>query len=257
MKNLAVLDAKEPQKLVNLLQSILNLKCLALLDIARCSKFARLPENLEIEALEVLDASGTNITEVPSSIGGLKKLERLSFHGCKWSTSSSWSLALPLSDMFWRHSIHKGLILSASIFNVKSLAELNLSNCNIDAMPDDLRGLSSLRILDLSGNKFVNLPGGCIYNLSNLQFLYLNSCSRLELLTQCGPRLWTMDAGESTSLETVSDEQLLHLFASIDRMERLRRNEEQEQWSSLSLSENSQVIIDNVKQCLRWHLLHA
>ncbi|XP_028757938.1 TMV resistance protein N-like [Neltuma alba] len=201
-------------------QSIHNLKHLVLVDIAGCSKFARLPEKLnEIEALEELDASETDITEIPCSIGGLEKLKKLSFRGCKRSTLNSWSMILSLKHMFWRHSIHKGLTLPPSMFNLKSLTQLDLSYCGFDdgSIPDDLGGLSSLRRLDLSGNKFKNLPAGCISNLLNLDTLNINSCSELQSLPQIPPRLSQMYAEECDSLDTVEGEQLSHLFASTDQ----------------------------------------
>ncbi|KAI9109016.1 hypothetical protein K1719_019971 [Acacia pycnantha] len=211
MKNVETLDAKETglvklpeslglltglealklrgcKNLVAVPQTILNLKRLRDIDISCCSKFAGLPEKFnELEALEELDSSETDITEVPYSLGGLKKVKKLSLGGCKRSTSRSWSL------MFWRHSIHKGLTLPASILRMTSLRELDLSHRNIDerSIPNDFSGLSSL----------------------------------LRSLPQAPPSLRLMDAGECASLETVTDEQLLHLFASIDQAEKLRGNE--------------------------------
>ncbi|XP_028808014.1 disease resistance-like protein CSA1 [Neltuma alba] len=215
LTGLKALKLRGCKNLVCLPRSIHNLKCLVLLDIAGCSKFARLPEKLnEIEALEELDASETDITKIPYSIGGLEKLKELSFGGCKRSTLNSWSMILP-----WRHSIHKGLTLPASIFNLRSLGKLDLSYCGIDdgSIPDDFGGLSSLWMLDLSGNKFKNLPAGCISNLLNLEILKMNSCTELQSLPQIPPRVWKMLAEKCDSLDTVEGEQLSHLFASRDR----------------------------------------
>ncbi|KAI9108973.1 hypothetical protein K1719_019928 [Acacia pycnantha] len=247
MKNLEMLDAEETnlvklpeslglltgletlklrgcKNLVCLPQSIHKLKRLVFVDIAGCSRFARLPENLnEMEALEEIDASETDITEVPSSIGGLNKIKKLSFEDCNKSTTNSWRLIHMLNLMFWRPSIHKGLALPDSIFNLKSLKELNLSYCGIDdgSVLDSFIGLSSLEKLNLSGNLFKKLRAGCISNLLKLKFLYLNSCSELGSLPQLGPNLIRAYAGDCGSLEAVSDEQLSHLFTSIHQDERL------------------------------------
>ncbi|KAI9072024.1 hypothetical protein K1719_046014 [Acacia pycnantha] len=219
MKNLEILDAGETKlvklpeslglltglktlklrgckTLVYLPQSIHKMKRLVFVDIAGCSRFARLPENLnEMEALKEIDASETDITEVPCSIGGLNKVKKLSFRGAK------------------------GLALPDSIFNLKSLKELNLSYCGLDdgSVPDSFSGLSSLEKLNLSGNLFKKLHVGCISNLLKLRVLFLNSCSELESLPQLGPNLCEVDAEECGSLEAVSDEQLSHLFASINQ----------------------------------------
>ncbi|KAI9114777.1 hypothetical protein K1719_014475 [Acacia pycnantha] len=147
--SLETLNLRGCKTLVCLPQSIHKLKRLVFVDIAGCSRFARLPENLnEMEALEEIDASETDITEIPCSIGGLKRVKKLSFQGCKRLTSNSWSLIHPLNPVFWRHSIHKGLALPDSLFNLKTLIELNLSYCGIDdgSVPDSFNGLSSLNL---------------------------------------------------------------------------------------------------------------
>ncbi|XP_028796006.1 TMV resistance protein N-like [Neltuma alba] len=227
LTGIETLDLRGCQKLVGLPHDIHKLKRLKVLDISCCSNFSALPEKLnENEALEKLDASGTAIVEVPSSICHLKKLKALAFHGCKNPTSNSSVWSLLWSQMFQSHSSPKYLTLPASIFNIQSLTELDLSYCNIvdGIIPNELNGLSSLRTLDLSGNVFMNLPDGCISNLLNLQSFYLNSCPKLQFLPQPSPSLNLMDAGECGSLRTLSDRQLLHLFASIEQhAEELRR----------------------------------
>ncbi|XP_054793107.1 disease resistance protein RUN1-like [Prosopis cineraria] len=200
LASLQTLNSRDCKYLVGLPSNFHKLKHLKVLNISGCSAFCKLPENInENEALEILDASKTAITEVPSSIGHLQGLKTLLFHGCC--------------------SGPKGLTLPDSIFNLKSLTNLDLSNCNIDdrIIHFDLGGLSSLKKLDLSGNMFVNLPASCISNLLDLQFLYLNSCPRLQLLPQPSPGLNLMDAGDCASLTALSDVKLLHLFASLNQ----------------------------------------
>ncbi|KAK4267910.1 hypothetical protein QN277_024632 [Acacia crassicarpa] len=229
LSGLKTLRLKGCKNLVFLPQSIHKLKRLVLVDIAGCSKFARLPEKLnEMEALEEIDASETDITEVPCSISGLKNVKKLSFRGYKRSTSNSWSWIRPLKRaLFWGQSIPKGLTVPASIWSIKSLNELDLSYCNIvdGSIPFDLGGLSSLKKLDLSGNLFKNLPIGCMSNLLKLEYLYLNLCSELQSLPQLGPRVYRMDAKECGSMETVVDEQIFHFFASINQAENPRKGE--------------------------------
>ncbi|KAI9071688.1 hypothetical protein K1719_046347 [Acacia pycnantha] len=182
LTSVETLDLMGCQNLVGLPQNFHKLKCLKVLDISGCSSIFKLPENLiENEALEKLDASETNIVE--------------------------------------RHSFAKGLTLPAAIFNIVTLTELDFSYCNIvdGIIPNDLSGLSSLQRLDLSGNEFVSLPDGCVSNILNLKYLYLNSCPKLRFLPQPSPGLHLMDAGECGSLRTLSDKKLLHLFTSIEQ----------------------------------------
>ncbi|XP_054816800.1 TMV resistance protein N-like isoform X2 [Prosopis cineraria] len=196
--NLETLDLRGCQNLVGLPHDIHKLRRLKVLDIFGCSKFSELPKNLEKnEALEKLDASRTAIIEGPPSIG-----YRTSFH--QWRRPKSKSLITPRPTF---------------IFRIKSLRELDLSGCNIPDgfILEDLGHLSLLRKLDLSGNKFENLPYGCMSSLSNLQFLYLNSCSMLLSLPRPPPSLDLVDAGGCTSLSTLSDESLLHLLDSVNQ----------------------------------------
>uniref|UniRef100_A0A2N9IVU2 Uncharacterized protein n=1 Tax=Fagus sylvatica TaxID=28930 RepID=A0A2N9IVU2_FAGSY len=108
LNGLASLKLKDCKNLVCLPSTIFNLKLLKDVDISGCSKFERLPENLgNAESVEELDVSGTAIRHVPSSIGLLKNLKRLSLEGCKGLSSSNKS---------W----------------------LNLSDCNLKAIPNDI-----------------------------------------------------------------------------------------------------------------------
>ncbi|XP_054815683.1 TMV resistance protein N-like isoform X2 [Prosopis cineraria] len=228
--NLQTLDLRGCQNLDGLPHDIHKLKRLKVLDINGCSKFSELPKKLnQNEYLEKLDASETLIIEVPSSIGHLQQLKTLSFHGCK-------------------RPINLSLRLPTSVFNIKSLTELDLSGCDIEdgLIPDDLDGLSSLMKLDLSGNKFEKIPYGCISRLLNLRFLYLNSCSRLQLLPEPSPGLELMDAGDCTSLPTLSEGRLSHLFTSIDQngqyAERKWHRLNADSWASLSIKTFSVTI---------------
>uniref|UniRef100_A0A2N9HLU2 NB-ARC domain-containing protein n=1 Tax=Fagus sylvatica TaxID=28930 RepID=A0A2N9HLU2_FAGSY len=116
LNGLASLKLKDCKNLVCLPSTIFNLKLLKDVDISGCSKFERLPENLgNAESVEELDVSGTAIRHVPSSIGLLKNLKRLSLEGCKGLSSSNKS---------W----------------------LNLSDCNLKAIPNDIGFLTFYQI---------------------------------------------------------------------------------------------------------------
>uniref|UniRef100_A0A2N9I5Q7 Disease resistance protein RPS4B/Roq1-like leucine-rich repeats domain-containing protein n=1 Tax=Fagus sylvatica TaxID=28930 RepID=A0A2N9I5Q7_FAGSY len=98
LNGLASLKLKDCKNLVCLPSTIFNLKLLKDVDISGCSKFERLPDNLgNAESVEELDVSGTAIRHVPSSIGLLKNLKRLSLEGCKGLSSSnkSWYELIP------------------------------------------------------------------------------------------------------------------------------------------------------------------
>jgi Leucine-rich repeat (LRR) protein len=172
LTDLASLKLKDCKNLVCLPSTILNLKLLKDVDISGCSKVEKLLESLEnVESVEELDVSGTTIRDVPSSIGHLKNLKRLSFEGCKELSSSNkpWyehirSYSKPISPD------HVGL---SPLLGLCSLTSLNLSDCNLKAIPNDIGSLFSLEELNLDGNKFVCLPKS-IGQLSQLLFLDLS-----------------------------------------------------------------------------------
>lgn len=137
---------------------------LTYLCLFNCSRFKEIPESLVgLECLEKVYAQGTTIRQLPSSIRFMKKLKVL-YVG---SANSN-----PIN-----------FVLTPLIFDLRSLEELSISYGNLldEALPSDLSGLSSLEILDLSGNKLTRIPDG-VYQLSNLDKLYLRYCSNIQAL---------------------------------------------------------------------------
>lgn len=150
------LNLRDCNNLVCLPSTIFYIKSLKDLDLYGCSKLKKLPENMgNAEEILKLDAGGTAIQELPSSIVLLKNLKVLSFCGCKGSSSSkSWYERFTFYLMPSPNPI--GLSLP-SLSNFCSLTDLNLSHCNLDVIPNDIGCLHSLEYLDLSGNKFIGL----------------------------------------------------------------------------------------------------
>lgn len=214
------LNLRGCKNLVCLPHTIHNLKHLRILNTSGCSKFSELPENLnENEALEMLDVSGTAIREVPSSIVHLGKLKTLSFRGCKGLAFNLRRLPLSFSPTFLWYPVVECLTLSPPTFALKSLTHLDLSYCSIGEgmIPDDLGCLPSLCELNLAGNNFVNLPIGCICNLSQLQYLDLNNCIRLQSFPILPPSLLRLEAGDCASIAPLTDQQLWDIAVSLEQ----------------------------------------
>ena len=189
LTGLTLLNLSNCKNLTCLRGTLLYLKLLKDMDISRCLKLERLPENLwNVESLEKLDMSGTAIRMVPSSIGLLKKLEVLSFSGCK---GLSWS----------KSPDHIGL---STLLGLCSLINLNLSYCNLSKIPNDIGSLFSLEEIDLSGNNFVYLPESIIL-LSNLEVIYLKNCTSLLTLPMFPLNINYIWASNCSSLETLPD----------------------------------------------------
>ncbi|WKA11569.1 hypothetical protein VitviT2T_029055 [Vitis vinifera] len=70
--------------------------------------------------------------------------------------------------------------------------------------------LSSLEVLDLSGNNFVTLPN--IRGLSSLEGLLLEKCKRLQVLPELPSSIYSLIAQDCISLENASNQVLKSLF---------------------------------------------
>ncbi|KAI9095437.1 hypothetical protein K1719_026471 [Acacia pycnantha] len=250
MKCLSKLDVGEtgitklPQSLVNLCQLVdLNLrncknlvclpnvihclKSIKVLNISGCPKLSKLPENLnENAALEELDASGTAINEVPSTIVHLKNLRSLSFSGCSGQAAQSSSPNFPsFSTSFFRltrPSISTGLLLPPSLSCLTNLKDLDLSYCILsdESLPNDINALSSLTTLDLRGNNFVNLPVGLFSNLLKLYYVCFNHCTRLQSLPGLPSNLVHIGAIDCPSMKDILDsQQLWKIFEQFEHQE--------------------------------------
>ncbi|KAI9095379.1 hypothetical protein K1719_026413 [Acacia pycnantha] len=223
---LVILNLRNCKKLVCLPNVIQCLKSIKILNISGCSKLSRLPENLnENVGLEELDASGTAIKEVPSSIVHLKNLRSLSFSGCS-GQAQSFSPIFSFWTRFFRltrPSISTGLLLPPSLFGLSNLTSLDLSYCNLsdESVPNDINDLSSLVNLGLGGNNFVNLPVGFFSNLLKLYNVHLDHCTRLQSLPGLPSNLGTIKAIDCPSMKNILDsQQLWKIFEQLGYQER-------------------------------------
>jgi hypothetical protein len=195
LKRLGSLDLSECKNLRSLpISSTSNLESLKYLSLYYCSKLDKLPEQWgNMKALQQLNADGTAIEQLPSSLGDLSNLSILRLNGCG-GPSSSW-----ISP----NSSNRMSLLSIS--ELRSLTELDLSDHNLsdDEFPIEFECLSSLEALYLSRNNFRNLPS-CISCLPKLEYLHLSECTSLQSISL--PRSIRIDlrADGCTSLERIS-----------------------------------------------------
>jgi len=73
--------------------------------------------------------------------------------------------------------------LPESIYNLQNLEVLDLGYNNLNSLPESICNLQNLKILDLSHNNLNSLPQS-IWNLKNLEVLYLYRCTNLNSLPE-------------------------------------------------------------------------
>ncbi|KAH9781755.1 ADP-ribosyl cyclase/cyclic ADP-ribose hydrolase [Citrus sinensis] len=154
MSGLVSLNLKDCRNLASLPITIGSLECLQTLVLSGCSKIVKFPETvISVVDLSELFLDGTSITEVPSSIELLTKLQWLNLNDCR-------SLVR----------------LPSSINGLKSLKTLNLSGCfKLENVPETLGQVESLEELDISGTA-IRQPPSSIFLMKNLKELSCRGC---------------------------------------------------------------------------------
>ncbi|XP_061944132.1 disease resistance protein RUN1-like isoform X2 [Populus nigra] len=179
-------------------ESIGNAKSLETLNISRCSQLDKLPERMgDMESLTELLADGIENEQFLSSIGQLKHVRRLSLRGCNPAPPSCSLISASVSNLKrW---------LPTFFTEWRLVKRLKLSNGGLsDRVTNcvDFRGLSALKELDLSGNKFSSLPYGIGF-LPKLQVLCVQACEYLVSIPDLPSSLDTLNAYCCKSLERV------------------------------------------------------
>ncbi|XP_028100088.1 disease resistance protein RML1A-like [Camellia sinensis] len=184
LERLALLNAKDCKQLRKLPRNIVMVKSLEKLIISGCSNLDKLPPDMgKMESLKVLYADGIAIDQLLSTIGEVKP----------WHAFVCPMLPKPRKtlEISW-------VSLPQFLVNL-SLVDCNLSD---DAFPRDFNNLPLLQNLNLSKNPICTLPD-CIKDLSRLQTLRLNSCTRLQSLLGL-QSVENLFVGHCTSLEKIT-----------------------------------------------------
>nr|POF04641.1 tmv resistance protein n [Quercus suber] len=191
LSNLTSLNLSDCKELLSIPNATCNITNIKTLFLSGCSKLEDLPENIgNLIGLKKLEI-GTAVREPPSSIFLIKNLEVLCFHGCEGtlSTQSPNPVRLELP----------------SLSCLRSLVKLELRDCNLRAVPNDIDSLHLLENLNLSENNFVCLPESII-RLSKLKVIYIENCTSLRSLPQIPLSTRSIWANGCTSLETLPNQ---------------------------------------------------
>ncbi|KAG5223890.1 TMV resistance protein [Salix suchowensis] len=186
LESLTLLNLEKCYSLKSLTESMGNLKSLQTLNVTECSQLEKLSYSLDgLESLTELFVKGTAIKQLPTSARYLKKLTKLSFGGfysphppskSRFSRFSSW-----LSPQSCSSSIAMRL---DSFTSFTSLKKLDLSYAGLcDAISSiDFGSFSFLEDLNLSGNRFFNLPSG-ISRLPKIKYFRVERCENLQSIS--------------------------------------------------------------------------
>jgi len=174
------------------------------MNLQGCFRLEKLPEQLgNMKVLTDLLLDGTDVQNLPSSIGILKKLKKLLVCGLRVRV-----VEVPQSSSYSEEEelvIEQQPFLLLSLSGLSSLTTLDiscrdLSNTDISI---NLGSLFSLQDLNLAGNHFSELPAG-IGNLAKLEKLDLSRCPNLLFISDIPSSLRALVARYCGSLEKVS-----------------------------------------------------
>ncbi|KAJ8759150.1 hypothetical protein K2173_004157 [Erythroxylum novogranatense] len=180
-----------------------KLTSLEILYLGGCSRFKALPEILEpVDNLKNLVLGDTAIEKLPSSMHNLKGLKHLMIVNC-------WKFAFYPKSFLEDHHI-----LGSPLEGMPLLQDLNLSNCNLTELPEDLSFLSSVESLNLSQNDFEKIPT-TIKQPTQLKNLYIYNCKRLLSLPELPSSVSELWAYGCRSLKQIWTLKQLHLDSRV------------------------------------------
>ncbi|TYI91333.1 hypothetical protein E1A91_D03G184600v1 [Gossypium mustelinum] len=177
LPSLEKLMLKDCINLVEVDQSIGELKLLTFLNLKDCTRLRHLPRTIgSLISLEELILSGcSRLDDVPRELHNMESLKVLNL-----DETAIYQSRLGLHWLLLKRS--RGLGFSwASLPGC--LVKLSLESCKLsnDVMPNDLCNLASLKSLNLSRNPIHYLPES-LKNLTKLDELLLTSCTELQMI---------------------------------------------------------------------------
>lgn len=176
--NLESLVLEDCSSLVDVHESIGNLKRLVCLNLKGCEKIRKLSKNLfNLQSLDTLTLSGcSNLNEFWTELGKMKSLKVLDV------------AEIPISQVLMNTTGEVKPRIGRNpeslwSFLPRCLAHLNIRSCSLsdEAFPKDFGNLHSLEFLDLSKNPIRGLPH-CVRGLRGLVRLIITQCYSLQTL---------------------------------------------------------------------------
>ncbi|XP_050223812.1 disease resistance protein RUN1-like isoform X2 [Mercurialis annua] len=204
LPNLESLKLKSCLNLVEVHESIGNLKKLVYLNLKDCKRLMKFPRRIiMLKSLEELILSGcSQLDKLPNELTEMESLKVLHLDGITQFTTKS------QESIFWSWlALRQGIESSFALSLIpQSLERLSLADCNLsdDAVADELGYFSSLKHLNLSGNSISCLPETS-NRLVELESLVLDNCKNLQSLSELPTSLRRLSAEKCTSLERIAN----------------------------------------------------
>ncbi|XP_028756291.1 putative disease resistance protein At4g11170 [Neltuma alba] len=186
------------------LTSVTHLQSLIELDVSSCSRLKEFSVTSENEELHLRLSRAAIRGALRSSSGHRSKICSLDLADCGKVTSVHKLIKLRgVRDLYAEGCNELASRLLSKCDKMGALQVLSLAHCNeLSELPNDIRLLSSLRNLNLSGTHVETLPSS-IKHLSRLQRLRLDECERLRCLPELPPSILQLSAADCISLETM------------------------------------------------------
>ncbi|XP_060671070.1 disease resistance protein RPV1 [Ziziphus jujuba] len=200
-KSFRILNFHGCSRLKNFPNIVGEMKCLTSLSIS-CTSIEELPSSIEllVSLKELFLIFCKNLVHIPTSIYKLSKLEVLSFCHCSKLYKFPKNVLNLKPDELFHSPKFIPKVQTSNLFVLPMLKALNLQSCNL-CEADFLTIPESFPILNwlnLSKNKFVNLPSLC--KLSNLSDLDLSNCELLREIPELPKSIMRVNASDCKSL---------------------------------------------------------
>lgn len=117
--------------------------------------------------LETLDLHGNHLTTLPVGLRKLKHITTLNLSKNRLGNDSL-QVINQIQSLRELRLAENALDTLSDLFELQRLEVLDLHDNAISALPGDIRRLSALRVLNVSGNKMGSLPLECLESLSEL-----------------------------------------------------------------------------------------
>lgn len=199
LDRLTVLNLNNNKLDMQVLDVVCQLKNLKELYIANNSLSGSLSEQLgKLASLRVLDVSGNEITELPSSVSRLTNLHTLKVSGNKLMSLPAKALSeLPIIEIHASKNKLSGILFGDGVNGYSKLRALNIASNSISALSTSSFVLASLQDLNVSQNR--------------LNSLSISQCTSLIILTASQNQLTDFP----TELERLSELTSLDLSQNI------------------------------------------